>query len=62
MTEIIERPMTPEEEAERAAWAIQIAEQKKIDLAKNAAKESALKKLAKLGLTEAEAKAVIGID
>lgn len=62
MTEIIERPMTPEEEAERAAMAVRFADEMKAEAAKVAAKDSALKKLAKLGLTEAEAKAVIGID
>ncbi len=54
--------LTAEEEAERSAWVAKIAEREKLEEAKVAAKESALKKLAKLGLTEAEAKAVIGID
>lgn len=54
-------PLTPEEEANRALWASIEAEQQSAEQAKLAAKESALAKLALLGLTEEEARAVIGI-
>lgn len=58
-------PLTDEEIAERDAMAQQ-AEQDRIaleesELAKQAAKESALVKLAALGLTEEEAKAIVGV-
>jgi hypothetical protein len=58
-------PLTPEEEAERAQWAAdeearKLAEEE-ATAAKEAARESAIKKLAKLGLTEEEAQAIIGI-
>jgi hypothetical protein len=63
--EVIERDFTPEELAQRekdvadfaAAEAARIAEEK----AKTAAKESALKKLAKLGLSEEEVSAILGV-
>jgi DNA-binding NarL/FixJ family response regulator len=52
--ETIERPMTPDELATYQAFvAAQQAQQNELD-AKAAARESALAKLAALGLTEAE--------
>lgn len=54
-------PLTPEEEAEREQWAIEAAEREAAEEAKVSAKQSALAKLALLGLTEEEAKAVIGL-
>lgn len=54
-------PLTAEEEAERKAWAAEAAEREAAEQAKLEARESALAKLAKLGLTEEEAKAVIGL-
>ena len=53
-------PLTEEELAEREQWAIEAAEREAAELAKVAAKEAALKKLAKLGLTEEEITALIG--
>jgi hypothetical protein len=58
-------PLTPEEEAEREAMAVQ-AEADRIaaeeaEVAKAAAKESAVAKLAALGLTEEEAAAIVGL-
>lgn len=57
-------PLTAEEIAEREAQALQAAEEQAQreaeEQAKIAAKESALAKLAALGLTEAEASAIIG--
>lgn len=61
MTEIIEIELTEEQEADRAA----LHESSKLEQAeieaKEAAKLSAVAKLAKLGLTEDEAKAIVGI-
>jgi hypothetical protein len=54
-------PRTPEEEDERKAWAAEAADREAAEQAKLDARESALAKLAKLGLTEEEAKAVIGL-
>ena len=54
-------PLTEEELAEREQWAAEAAEHELAEEAKIQAKESALAKLAKLGLTEEEARAVIGI-
>lgn len=54
-------PLTEEELAEREQWAIEEAERVAAEEAKIAAKQSALAKLAKLGLTEEEARAVIGL-
>jgi hypothetical protein len=54
-------PLTEEQETEREQWAIEAAERDAAEQAKLDAKESALAKLAKLGLTEEEAKAIIGI-
>ena len=57
-------PLTAEEIAEREAQALQAAEEQAQreaeEQAKIAAKESALAKLAALGLTEAEAQAIVG--
>lgn len=53
-------PLTPEEEAEREAWALEEAEREAEALAKEAAKESARAKLAALGLTPEEGVALIG--
>ncbi len=61
MTEIIEITLTEEQELARAKdheeFLVRQAEQE----AKEAAKLSAVAKLAKLGLTEDEAKAIVGI-
>lgn len=54
-------PLTPEEEANRQQWNAIEADEIAAQQARVAAKESALAKLAKLGLTEEEARAVIGI-
>jgi hypothetical protein len=54
-------PLTEEELAEREQWAIEAADREAAEQAKLDARESALAKLAKLGLTEEEAKAVIGL-
>jgi hypothetical protein len=59
-------PLTEEEEADRASVTAQ-SEAERVaagaaEIARATAKESALAKLAKLGLTEEEAKAVIGLD
>lgn len=54
-------PTTEEELAERAAMALIQAEREQAELDKVNARESAIAKLAKLGLTEDEAKAVIGL-
>lgn len=57
-------PLTAEEIAEREAQALQAAEEQAQreaeEAARIAAKESALAKLAALGLTEAEAQAIVG--
>ena len=62
--EVTERPLTAEEIAQREADAIVYAEQKAAQEAeaeaKADAKASALAKLAALGLTEDEAKAIAG--
>lgn len=47
-------PFTPEEEAERAQWATEQANQAAAEQAKVEARQSALAKLAALGLTEEE--------
>lgn len=61
MTEIIVVELTPEQEAEREASHQEfLALQESLE-AKEAAKLSAVAKLAKLGLTEDEAKAIVGI-
>jgi len=54
-------PLTEEEEAERKKRALEAAEREAEEQAKLDAKESALNKLATLGLTEEEARAIIGI-
>lgn len=57
-------PLTAEEIAEREAQALQAAEEQAQreaeEAARVAAKESALAKLAALGLTQAEAQAIVG--
>ena len=62
--EVIERPLTADEIAQRevdaAAAAIAEAERIAAEEAKEAAKASALAKLTALGLTEEEALAIIG--
>lgn len=55
-------PLTPEEEAERTRWAEEAVQREKDEAAKVDAKASAISKLSALGLTEEEAKAVIGIE
>lgn len=61
--EVVERDFTPEEraqyEADQAAIAKQKAAEEAAEAAAAAARESALAKLAALGLTEAEAAAII---
>lgn len=61
MTEVIEIQLTEQDEADRVEaherFLTSLAEQE----AKEAAKVSAVTKLAKLGLTEDEAKAIVGI-
>lgn len=52
-------PLTPEEEAERAQWAIEQAERERAEIEAAQARESALSKLAALGLTDAEISALI---
>lgn len=54
-------PLTEEELAEREQWAIEAAEREAAEQSRVDAKQSALAKLALLGLTEEEAKAVIGL-
>jgi len=54
-------PLTEEELAEREQWAIEAAEREAAEEANLDARKSALAKLANLGLTEEEAKAVIGL-
>ena len=61
MTEFIETPLTVEQIEEREQWAIEAAEREAAEEARVDAKQSALAKLALLGLTEEEAKAVIGL-
>jgi hypothetical protein len=54
-------PLTPEQEAEREQWALEQTEREAAEAARIEARESALAKLAKIGLTEDEARAVIGL-
>ena len=62
--EVVERPLTPEEiaqrEADAAAAAAAEAERVAEEQAKADAKASAIAKLADLGLTEEEAAALVG--
>lgn len=62
--EVVERPLTPAEiaqrEADAAAFAAAEAERIAAEEAKAAAKASALAKLTALGLTEEEALAIVG--
>ena len=51
-------PFTPEEEAERAQWATEQANQLAVEQAKVEARQSALAKLAALGLTAEEISAL----
>lgn len=53
-------PFTEEELLEQEQWAVQQAEREAAEEAKVAAKESAQAKLAALGLTEEEVRALIG--
>lgn len=61
---VTERPLTPEEiaqrEADAAAAAAAEAEREAEEAAKAAARESAIEKLAALGLTPEEAAAIVG--
>ena len=57
---IIERDETPKEQAEREALIVEMDNQVAQIQAKAAAKTSAYIKLAALGLTEDEAKAIVG--
>jgi hypothetical protein len=56
--EVIERPLTAEElaqrEADAAAYAVELAEREAVEAAAQATKESAQAKLAALGLTAEE--------
>lgn len=52
-------PLTPEEEDERAQWAIEQAEREQAEADKATARETAIAKLAKLGLTEMEIQSLI---
>lgn len=54
-------PLTDEENAEREQLEIESQSQEQAILDRIAAKESALSKLAALGLTEEEAKAIVGV-
>ena len=54
-------PLTEEELAEREQWAEEALQQEINEQAKLDAKASALLKLSALGLTEEEARAIIGI-
>lgn len=54
-------PISEEELLERAKWEQEAADLELAREAKEAAKVSAVAKLAKLGLTEDEAKAIVGI-
>jgi len=53
-------PLTEEDIAWREQWAIEAAEREAVEEAKVSAKEAAVAKLAKLGLTEEEVQALIG--
>lgn len=59
MTENIVAELTPEEKAERKQWAKDEAERLAVEQAHEAARESALAKLAALGLTSEEIAALI---
>lgn len=61
MIEIIEVELTPEEIADRENLQRELDAKQAEFEAKEAAKVSAVAKLAKLGLTEDEAKAIVGI-
>ena len=54
-------PLTEEEQALHAQWAQEFAERETAEQALVEAKQSAIAKLAELGLTEEEARAVIGL-
>lgn len=54
-------PLTEEEQALHAQWAQEFAEREAAEQAVVEAKQSAITKLALLGLTEEEARAVIGL-
>jgi hypothetical protein len=54
-------PLTEEEQALHEQWAQEFAEREAAEQAAVDAKQSAIAKLANLGLTEEEAKAVIGL-
>lgn len=60
-TEIIYVELTPEQEADRAAAHEEFLAQQAAMEAKEEAKTSAVSKLEKLGLTEDEAKAIVGL-
>ncbi len=58
--ESYERPLTAEEIAEREAMALEAQQRQAEQVAKEEAKISGLAKLMNLGLTEEEAKALVG--
>lgn len=55
-------PLTPEEEAEREQWATEQAMRDREEADKAAARESAIAKLAKLGLTVDEINAAFNLS
>lgn len=54
-------PLTEEELAEREQWALEAAAKEAEEAAKVVARENAIAKLAKLGLTEEEVSALLNI-
>jgi hypothetical protein len=61
MTEFIEIPLTQEQEDERKVLEKEWLAKQEAFQAREQAKLSAIDKLAKLGLTEEEAKAIVGL-
>jgi hypothetical protein len=61
MTEFIEIPLTQEQEDERKVLEKEWLVKQEAFQAREQAKLSAIDKLAKLGLTEEEAKAIVGL-
>ena len=55
-------PLTPEEQAEREQWVIEQAEREAAETARVEARESAMAKLAKLGLTVDEINAAFNLS
>ena len=61
VTPIYRTELTPEQIAENEAWAAENLRQEAEIAAREAIHQSALAKLQKLGLTEDEAKAIVGV-